>query len=570
MANADREQTEVLNRETQNVEKSLDFDSILQQEVGQFGWFQVRNLLLALIAVIFLAWSNNAYVFTTGRISTRCHIPECDLEEPEFSPDWLLNAIPGTSHTSFDNCQRFGNATAGPLEPGVCPAVWFNQSHLKSCERHLYQNTNTVVYDFNLACDEVRRTLIGSIRIFGTLFTQLFTGFISDRWGRRTALVFTAFNGAWLGVLKYFAYNYVGFIILEFIQAAIGGGTFQCAYILILEMVGPENRVLTGAIMNTGLSIGLVTLSLIAWAVPNWRVLSLVLFTPQLLTISYLWLMGESVRWYITKGRYEDCEKSLKNIARVNKRQLSEKSLEFLRRKTENEIQSRKDDTENKKKEKEPSLIKLLFKYKPVLFRCLTTPFMWITFTLIYQGLTINAVGISGNKYLNYMAVASSQIPGFWIANFLLDRLGRKPVLAGAYWICAACQIGYMFIPKNQYALSLAFYLTGSSCSGAMLSALYIFTAELYPTPYRHRFFAFSSMTGRFGSVFAPLTPALSVLVWEQFPFALFAGCACVSGALVLLAPETRGARLPDTMRQAADLGRTRTPRQPTTEFTRI
>lgn len=66
----------------------------------------------------------------------------------------------------------------------------------------------------------------------------------------------------------------------------------------------------------------------------------------------------------------------------------------------------------------------------------------------------------------------------------------------------------FLFL-ADQYALSLAFYLVGTACSGAMLSALYIYTAELYPTQYRHRFFAFSSMMGRFGSVFAPLTPAL-------------------------------------------------------------
>lgn len=85
---------------------------------------------------------------------------------------------------------------------------------------------------FDLGCDEWRRTLIGSIRTFGSLFTQIFTGFISDRFGRRTALVFNAFNCGWLGVLKYFAGSYISFTILEFAQATLGGGTFQCAYIL--------------------------------------------------------------------------------------------------------------------------------------------------------------------------------------------------------------------------------------------------------------------------------------------------------------------------------------------------
>lgn len=171
MADVNREQTEALNPQT--AKKTLDIDA-LQQEVGQFGLFQVRNILLSLIVVVFLGWSNNLYVFTTARIPTRwdnetsmldmdktlinqsclvnyldfrCHIPECDPEEPEFTPNWLLNAVPGTSLGSFDNCQRFGNATAVPLESDVCPATRFDRNQLKSCERHLYQNTNSVVYD---------------------------------------------------------------------------------------------------------------------------------------------------------------------------------------------------------------------------------------------------------------------------------------------------------------------------------------------------------------------------------------------------------------------------------------
>lgn len=78
---------------------------------------------------------------------SRCHIPECDLEQPEFTPDWLLNVVPGTSLASFDNCQRFSNTSAATIGEGVCPAAWFNRDQLQRCERWLYQNTDTVVYD---------------------------------------------------------------------------------------------------------------------------------------------------------------------------------------------------------------------------------------------------------------------------------------------------------------------------------------------------------------------------------------------------------------------------------------
>lgn len=221
-----------------------------------------------------------------------------------------------------------------------------------------------------------------------------------------------------------------------------------------MELVIPKNRVFVGTCLNTCLSLSLMALGLIAWAVPYWRNLTLALYIPQLLTITYLWVMSESIRWYISKGRYEDTEKALKNIARVNKKQISDKSLEALRKKVE-VVKANQEESRGKVQQNEPSLIRLLWQHKPVLYRCFYTPFMWITFTLIYHGLTINAVDISGNKYVNYIAVAGAQIPGFWVSLFLLDKIGRKPVLIAAYWICAACQLVFIYVPKSKYVLKL-------------------------------------------------------------------------------------------------------------------
>ncbi|CAG9787567.1 unnamed protein product [Diatraea saccharalis] len=280
---------------------------------------------------------------------------------------------------------------------------------------------------------------------------------------------------------------------------------------IVMEVVGPKFRVLAGASMNTFFSVGQITMGLIAWGVPNWRNLTLALYIPQLLTIFYFWLMTESVRWYMSKGRYDEAESVLKTIARVNGKQLSEKSLEALRLTSEEEQKNQellKDQRNN-----EPWLIVLVFRHKRILIRCLVSPVWWITTTFIYYGLSINAVNMSGNRYLNYMAVSAAQIPGYWTAVLLLPRVGRKPVLIVAFWICAACQIGYIFMPEGQATLSLVLYLIGTYSIATVMTSIYVYTAELYPTRYRHSLFAFSSMMGRIGSILAPLTPALVRIV---------------------------------------------------------
>ncbi|XP_030021072.2 organic cation transporter protein [Manduca sexta] len=530
----------------------VDLDTILVEEIGQFGRFQLRTLCLTMIAVVFSAF-HAEYVFTTARINTRCLIPECeDQSTAVYSPDWVLNAVPATT-SGFDNCNRYSNRTTYVNTTDSCPANLFDTNTVISCRQYVYENQLTVVYDYDLACDEWRRTLIGFVRTFGTLAALPITGYISDRWGRRFALALNAFNTSWVGLARYWAGTYLGFTISQFVEAMLGGGVFSCTFILVQELVGPKYRTIAGAILTTGFAVGQVFMGFIAWGVPAWRPLTLVLYIPQLITIIYFWLVPESVRWLMSKGRYAESEAILKNVARINGKVLSDKSLEALRHTAEEE--KKRQEAEKEIKKNEPWLIVLVFRHKRILLRCMVSPVWWVTTTLVYYGLTINAVNMSGNQYINYVAVAAAEIPGFWLAVLLIGRIGRKPVLIGGYWMCAACQIGYIFMPDGMYAVSLTVYVIGKIAIATVVTSIYMYTTEIYPTRYRHNLFAFSSMIGRIGSIVAPLTPAIGASTIEELPFILFAGFALVSGALVFLTPETMGTKLPDTMEEASAIG---------------
>ncbi|XP_041980244.1 organic cation transporter protein-like, partial [Aricia agestis] len=318
---------------------------------------------------------------------------------------------------------------------------------------------------------------------------------------------------------------------------------------LVMELVGPQYRVAVGATMNTFFSVGQIMLGLIAWAIPNWQMLTLTLYIPQFITISYFWLISESVRWYMSKGRFEEAEQVLKEVARVNGKQLSEKSLVALRESDEEDKKQRAID--NAQQKNEPWLIVLVFRNKQILIRALISPIWWITNTFIYYGMSINSVNLSGNRYVNYISVSAVEIPGYWTAVFLMDRIGRKPVLIAAFWICSACQIAYLLIPTDQYGAILTVYLIGKYSIAMVMTSVYVYTAELYPTKYRHSLFAFSSMMGRIGAGVAPLTPAFG----DKLPFILFASFALLSGILVFITPETLGTKLPDSMEDASNIG---------------
>ncbi|XP_047531043.1 organic cation transporter protein-like [Vanessa atalanta] len=536
--------------EANMVEKPVDLDDVLTNELGQFGRFQLRNMLLVAVPIIMSAFMSE-FIFSAAAIPHRCQIPECGEKSnlEDFEPEWILNAVPETS-TGFDSCQRFTPnrlSTNGTLDN--CPANLFNQSSTVSCDGFVYARDNSVVYDFDLGCQDWLRALAGTLNSVGTLLVLPITGYVSDRFGRRVALVISVFNLATFGVIRAFSVNYTMYIILQIVQTTLGAGTFSSAYIFAAELVGPKYRVLASATSTSMFAVGQVVLGSVAWLIQPWRYMILALHVPCFLIISYYWILSESVRWLLSKQRFEEARVVLENVARVNKKEISEKSMEGLMNPPQ--AASPAGVTEEGK----PNLIKSIIRSPILLRRVCTTPIWWITTTFVYYGLSINSTSLSDTMYLNYILTCAIEIPGFYTAVLILDRIGRKATLSVGYFFSSACNIAFVFIPTDYYAVRLVIFLLGKFGISTVMTSVYLYTSELYPTEFRHSLLAFSSMIGRVGSITAPLTPVL-MDYWHGIPSILFGGMGILSGLLVLTQPETLGTKMPNTLAEAEALGR--------------
>lgn len=95
-------------------------------------------------------------------------------------------------------------------------------------------------------------------------------------------------------------------------------------------MVGPKFRVVTSATSTSMFATGQVILGAVAWSIPNWRYMIIVLHIPCFLIVSYYWILSESVRWLLSKHKYDEAQKVLEKVARINRKQISEKSMRAL------------------------------------------------------------------------------------------------------------------------------------------------------------------------------------------------------------------------------------------------
>ncbi|TWW70931.1 Solute carrier family 22 member 13 [Takifugu flavidus] len=72
-------------------------------------------------------------------------------------------------------------------------------------------------------------------------------------------------------------------------------------------------------------TFALIVVPGIAYLLPNWRIMQVVIISPALLLVGlYYWLLPESARWLLTQGKKEAAQKELQRAARVNRREIPE------------------------------------------------------------------------------------------------------------------------------------------------------------------------------------------------------------------------------------------------------
>ncbi|XP_077294523.1 organic cation transporter protein-like [Arctopsyche grandis] len=536
---------------------AINLDAILMQ-LGQFGKFQLFNYMLIIVPVIFAACNNGNYIFSAGDLEYRCRIPECDpLENPILETDWLVNAMPSSGDPR--RCSRYAtkNTTEIP-DPGgqdVCNPDLFNQSQIIKCEEWVYGQGDSIVKELGLQCQSWKRTLVGTIHSCGLLTALPIVGFVSDRYGRKIALVSSAFFAGVLGLARSFANNYYTFIAFEFLEPTLGSGVYSSAFILGMELVGPKRRVLGATILCMFYSFGAMLLGVFAWLLPYWRTFLRVIYAPSLFFISYFWFTHESVRWLISKGRYESAVKILKKAAKTNGVTLTEKSMESLYSNVESKNLQSESVQADDGADIELTPLRQVIRSPIILTRVLKCSFWWITCTFVYYGLSINAVSLAGNSYLNYILVSTVELPAYLTSFVLLDRIGRKYTLCAAFLTSGAACIAFPFLPADMKWLSTLAYLMGKYCITMAFGSLYVYTSELFPTPLRHSLLSSCSMIGRIGSIVAPQTPLLAEYM-PSLPALMFGSCSFISGLLMLTSPETLNIKLPDTIEEAENISK--------------
>ena len=379
--------------------------------------------------------------------------------------------------------------------------------------------------------------LIATATFAGMLVGAWFWGTISDYVGRRAGFQLTVLIFALFGLLSAFAPSWEWLLVIRFITGFGLGGALPLDFSLYAEFLPTKNRGRNLVILESFWALGTVMAAGLAWVlVPNfgWRPL---LASSAVAAALVLWIrrkIPESPRYLAISGKADEAREIIAGIARENGQPAPEQDLVAGERQSGTTVA----------RLWAPGLRQMTLMLWVTWF-CISLAyygiFTWLPQAFVQQGFS------SLQTYQNTFLLALAQVPGYFSAAYLIERLGRRNTL-GLY-LLASGVFTFLFAIVTGFGGLLASAMLMSFFALGAWAALYAWTPESYPTEIRTTGMGWASGMARVAGV---ITPTLGGIL---FGFALLSALSLWAVAFViggitvfLLGVETKRRALSDTM----------------------
>jgi MFS transporter, putative metabolite:H+ symporter len=379
---------------------------------------------------------------------------------------------------------------------------------------------------------------ITSAAFFGMFLGSLIGGRLSDRLGRKRALIFSTAFYSGFSLLNAFVWNIAGLLITRFLTGAGLAAMTVVGITYISEMFPAKQR---GAYQGWILTVGLfgipVTAYLATWLISlgpwGWR-LVFVWGSLGVLLLFVSHLLEESPRWYENHGRLDEADAVLERIeARVRK--------EFGELPPVPEVVAA---TPRSGKFSELFSSSLRGRTSMLIM-------MWIFEIVAFYGFVawvptlLAARGISIVKSLTWTAAMHVGAPiGALIGALVAERWERKWSLAVMAIVIAACGLMYGLSSKTLAVIIFGFLM--SMLIQAFTVLWYTYTAECFPTNVRNSGTGLAYGAGRLANVFGPLVIAFVFIHYGYVSVFVYIATLWVLVGMIagVFGPKTKGRTL--------------------------
>lgn len=387
---------------------------------------------------------------------------------------------------------------------------------------------------WNLSPEQVGT--IGSIGLVGMALGAILSGTIADLIGRKKVFASTLIIYSLSTGLCGLSWSFESLLVFRFLVGFGLGGQLPVAVTLVSEFSPAKHRGKFLVLLESFWAIGWLLAALVSYLVIPWLGWQSAFYIGALpaLYVFYLWkAIPESPRYLASKGQSAQAEAIVRNIELQSgvqpaaDKQGSQPALESPSKIAVTELFSRKFI-------KRTVFLWLLwfgivFSYYGI--------FTWLPSLLALKGFTLT------KSFQYVMTMTLAQIPGYFSAAYLVDKIGRKPTLA--VYLMGTAISAYFFGQSTDVQSIL---VLGSLMSFFNLGAwglVYTYTPELYPTHARATGSGWAAGFGRIGGILAPVVVGVMIGTYQlssQAVFLMFASVLILTSLnVIILGEETKG-----------------------------
>jgi MFS transporter, putative metabolite:H+ symporter len=348
--------------------------------------------------------------------------------------------------------------------------------------------------------------VLASSGLMGYLLGALAAGVLGDLIGRRRVMMYALALYAVASVVAAFAPNWP--VLLTFrIIAGVGTGA-EAAIIApyFSEFVPSRFRGRYIGSLAGFFSFGFVLAALLGYfLVPpftdGWRIVQVITALPILMLLWWRRALPESPRYLLSRGRVDEAEAVVDRLER-GVRQATGRQLPPV---TSADLPALVVEPPVRGLAALPRL------WRGALARqTATTWALWFSITFAYYGFftfipsLLVQQGLTITKSFGYsIAIYLAQIPGYYGAAFVSERLDRKWTIGGCLVGGALSALGLATASSNGQLLAFGILL--SLFMNGTYSCLYSYTPEVYPTAIRTTGMGTASAFGRIGGILSPI-----------------------------------------------------------------
>ncbi|SMD01063.1 MFS transporter [Sporomusa malonica] len=382
---------------------------------------------------------------------------------------------------------------------------------------------------------------IGSIGLLGMAVGAVLAGSAADKFGRKAVFAVTLMIYSIATGLCGLAWNYESLLVFRFLVGFGLGGELPVAVTLMAEYSPPASRGRFIVLLESFWAFGWLAAALISYLVIprfGWQMAFFIGALPALYVFFIRMGVPESIRYLIHKGRQAE---ALEIVSRIER----EAGIEPAAQPVANAKAIVPNSPAQKLAFKE--LWTAQFAKRTMILWLIWFGivysyygiFTWLPSLMVKQGHTV----IKTFEYVLIMTLA--QLPGYFSAAYLVDRIGRRSTLA--MYLALSAVSAYFFGQGGSAEIVL---LWGSLMSFFNLGAwgvVYTYTPELYPTRIRAFGSGWAAAVGRFGGILAPTIVGYMITGPQGFAqvFTMFTGVMMVVAVAVwLFGEETKGKAL--------------------------